>query len=112
MPTGYEGVVYAKANTSLRKALAECAHNALYGEINFTDEERQVLRSHIGDLTLLSQRKKIKPDLLSKVLAPIIAYVCESAANSDVRDVRKHHADGSSESSTENPGEIEADPGH
>ena len=57
MPSGYEGVVYAKAKASLRKALAECAHNVLYGEIDFTDEERQVLRSHVKDLPFVSRKE-------------------------------------------------------
>ena len=112
MPSGYEGVVYAKAKASLRKALAECAHNVLYGEIDFTDEERQVLRSHAKDLTLLSQGKKIKPDTLPKILAPIIAYVCEGATKSDLRDLCESPAQGCTAQGSESAGETETDTGH
>ena len=97
MPSQYTAMVYSRAEKSLTKAIAECAANALYGEIEFKDEERAFLRTHIKELQKLSQGKKIDPQLVSAILAPIISYVCESTAVSDLRDVRGSIASGGSD---------------
>ena len=112
MPTDYAAVIYAKADASLVQALAECACNALYGEIDFTEEERQLLRQHVNDLVLLSKGKKIKPELLPYLLAPVIGYVCEGTTKQDVRGLRECSPGRGSEQSMEDCGEIEADTGH
>ena len=112
MPTDYAAAIYGKADASLLQALAECASNVLYGEIDFTEEERQFLRLHVKDLVLLSQGKKIKTELLPQLLASVIAYVCEGAAKQDVRDLRECSTERGSEQGMEDCGESEADPGH
>ena len=89
IPSEYAILVYKKADKPLTKAIAECAANALYGEIEFKDEERAFLKAHIKDLVKLSHGKKINPKLISPILDPIISYVCESTAVSDLRDVRE-----------------------
>ena len=112
MPTEYAAVIYAKADASLIQALAECACNALYGEIDFTKEERQYLRQQVKDLVLLSKGKKIRPELLHQLLAPVIGYVCEGATTSDLRGLRERSTERISEESMEDCGEGQADPGH
>ena len=112
MPTDYAAIIYARADASLRLALAECACNALYGEIDFTEQERQFLRQHVKDLISLSQGKKIKAELLHQLIAPVIAYVCEGATKQDVRGLRECSTERGSEESMEDCGESEADPGH
>lgn len=88
IPTNYTRVVYANADASLRKALSECGYNALYGNIEFTDEERQILRDYTKELIDLSNGKKINPSLLPKLLPPILVYVCEGTVGKDVRALR------------------------
>ena len=112
MPTDYASFVYAKADASLLQALAECAYNALYGEIDFTEEERQFLRQHVKDLVSLSQGKKIKAELLHQLLAPVIGYVCEGTTKQDVRGLRECSPERSSEESMADCGEGKANPGH
>jgi hypothetical protein len=83
-PNAYVSTIYRNASKELHKALAECAYNILYGEIEFTEEERTNLRRLSDQLLKLSEGKRIPPHHLPEILSPLLKYVCDDTSNQDV----------------------------
>ena len=75
-PNAYVHAVYKNAKPDLMKALAECAHNALYGDMEFTADERTTLKSLVQPLVQVSKQRRINPAALPSLLEPILNHVC------------------------------------
>jgi hypothetical protein len=72
----YAELLYKHAKPDLKKALAECAHNILYGSIEFSEVDRVKLRSLVGYIDKLASGKPIDFNKLCEILNPVIDYVC------------------------------------
>jgi hypothetical protein len=79
-PNAYVKSVYLSADRELKCALAECAHNILYGDIDFTDVDREILRKHQPYIKKLSEGKRIPSSVLPIILTPVIGYVCDKGS--------------------------------